>query len=201
MRANSRSEPTLTEQARRAQIVAAAIDVIAETDLAGASFTRIAKRAKLSSTGLISYHFAGRQDLLDEVIRTVMAEFTAHVLAWDDDGTAAGGLRAFLAASLDFMSERRAHLVAMLRVAQASPHADGSAASLVASDRAKLAALLAEGQRSGEFRDFDTDVMAGFVLSLRDGVITRVAVEPGFDPAACADELVRVVDLATRKDS
>lgn len=196
----SRPAPSLTEQARRAQIVAAAIDTIAESDLAMASFTRIAGRAKLSSTGLISYHFAGRQDLLDEVVRTVTAEFTAYVLDRGDDGTPAGGLRTFLVASLDFMREHRGHLVAMLRVQQASPPVDGGAASLTASDRVKLAALLVDGQRTGDFRNFDTDVMAGFVLSLRNGVIARVAAEPGFDPAACADELVRVVELATRKE-
>ncbi|GIG64532.1 TetR/AcrR family transcriptional regulator [Phytomonospora endophytica] len=195
-----RPAPTLTEQARRAQIVAATIATIAEADLAKASFTRIAERAKLSSTGLISYHFAGRQDLLDEVVRTVTADFTAYVLARGDDGTPAGGLRTFLAASLDFMRDHRAHLVAMLRVQLASPPTDGSTAHLAASDRAKLAELLADGQRSGDFRDFDTDVMAGFILSLRNGVIARVAAEPGFDPAACAAELLRVVELATRRE-
>ncbi|MEV0644041.1 TetR/AcrR family transcriptional regulator [Phytomonospora sp. NPDC050363] len=190
----------MTEQARRAQIVAAAIDTIAEDDLPKASFSRIARRAGLSSTGLISYHFAGRQDLLDEVVATVTADFTAYVLARGDDGTPAGGLRTFLAASLDYMREHRARLVAMLRVQEASAAAAEGAGDLAASDRAKLAALLVEGQRAGDFRDFDADVMAGFVLSLRNGVIARVAREPGFDPAACAGELVKVVELATRRE-
>jgi AcrR family transcriptional regulator len=57
---------TITERARRAQIVTAAIGTIAELDYAGASFKQIAARAGLSSTGLISYHFAGKQELVDE---------------------------------------------------------------------------------------------------------------------------------------
>src|SRR5215470_5894385 len=55
---------TFTESGRRAQIVTAAIEVIADVGFAKASFSRIAKHAGLSSTGMISYHFAGKDDLL-----------------------------------------------------------------------------------------------------------------------------------------
>ena len=54
---------TFTESGRRAQIVASAIEVIAEVGYTNASFSRIAKHAGLSSTGMISYHFAGKDDL------------------------------------------------------------------------------------------------------------------------------------------
>ena len=50
---------SFTEGARRAQIVQAAIETIAEAGFRHATFARIAERAGLSSTGLISYHFAG----------------------------------------------------------------------------------------------------------------------------------------------
>ena len=65
------NERTFTSQARRAQIVAAAIDTIAGLGLAGATFARIAERAGLSSTRMISYHFADRDDLLDAVVARV----------------------------------------------------------------------------------------------------------------------------------
>jgi TetR/AcrR family fatty acid metabolism transcriptional regulator len=47
------------ETARRAQIMAAAIDTIAEAGFAGASFAPIAGKLGISR-GLISYHFAGK---------------------------------------------------------------------------------------------------------------------------------------------
>ena len=53
--------------ARREQIVAAAIEVIAAAGFAQASFARIAEHAGLSSTRLISYHFAGKADLMATV--------------------------------------------------------------------------------------------------------------------------------------
>jgi AcrR family transcriptional regulator len=43
---------TVTETARRAQIVRAAIDTIAQLGYRNASFAQIARRAGLSSTGL-----------------------------------------------------------------------------------------------------------------------------------------------------
>ncbi|MEV6218393.1 TetR/AcrR family transcriptional regulator [Nocardia sp. NPDC051833] len=189
---------TITEQARRAQIVRAAIDTIAETDYARASFAAIARRAGLSSTGMISYHFQGKQDLITEVMRTVLADFAAFVVARTAPGTAAEELAGFLLANSEFLREHRHHLVAMLRIQAAAPDS-ADLAGLAAADRAQLAELLARGQRDGEFREFDTDLMAGFVLSLRNGVITRVAAEPDFDLAACTRELLATVRAATER--
>lgn len=70
---------TFTESARRAQIVTAAIEVIAEVGYAKASFSRIAKQAALSSTGMISYHFAGKDDLVAEYLRRFDPEIMAGV--------------------------------------------------------------------------------------------------------------------------
>ncbi|MEU2034755.1 TetR/AcrR family transcriptional regulator [Nocardia amamiensis] len=196
MRARDKAELTVTEQARRAQIVRAAIDTIAETDYARASFSAIARTAGLSSTGMISYHFAGKQDLMAEVMRTILAEFTDFVLARGDDGTAAGRLAAFIVANCEFMRDHRNHLVTLLRIRAAASDAAASGKQ-ADSDRAKMAELLAVGQRAGEFREFDTDLMAGFILSLRNGVILRLASEPEFDLTTCTAELLTTIQLAT----
>ncbi|MBV9802070.1 MAG: TetR family transcriptional regulator, partial [Solirubrobacterales bacterium] len=58
---------TFIEQARRAQIVGVAIDTIAELGYAQASLARIAERAGISK-GVIAYHFAGKEDLIAEVV-------------------------------------------------------------------------------------------------------------------------------------
>src|SRR5690242_11315784 len=101
MRAKSTGR-TVTESARRAQIVAAATEVIAVAGLARASFTRIARQAGLSSTGMISYHFAGKDDLLAAVtteIERVTREFMEPRLAGADG--AAARLRAFVEANVE----------------------------------------------------------------------------------------------------
>src|SRR5690349_11588172 len=55
--AEKQKERTFVETARRAQIVDAAIDVLAEHGYPNTSFAKIAARAGLSSTGMISHHF------------------------------------------------------------------------------------------------------------------------------------------------
>ena len=62
---------SVTATARRAQIVAATIDVIVESGYSQTSFARIAERAGLSSTRLISYHFAGKAELVGAVITEI----------------------------------------------------------------------------------------------------------------------------------
>src|SRR5687767_378747 len=107
---------SVTEQARRAQIVEAAIATIAELDYAETSFKAIAARAGLSSTGLISYHFRNKQELVDVVFADVLARFGAFVQARMGQDTVAGELRAFLAANIAFLREHRADMLAFLRI-------------------------------------------------------------------------------------
>jgi AcrR family transcriptional regulator len=59
--------------ARRSQILEATIDVVAEEGFAKASFARICERAGLSSTRLISYHFAGKAELVSALVEHVGA--------------------------------------------------------------------------------------------------------------------------------
>ena len=51
------------EEARRAQIISSAIEVIAELGFARASLAQIARHAGISK-GVISYHFAGGEVLI-----------------------------------------------------------------------------------------------------------------------------------------
>ena len=78
MQPGAASERTFIETARRAQIVAAAIDTLAEVGYARASLGRIAQRIGISR-GLISYHFAGKDELMTEVVREVLEQGTAYM--------------------------------------------------------------------------------------------------------------------------
>ena len=56
-------QKSFIEQARREQIVDAAIDVLYESGFAAASLGAIAERIGVSK-GVLSYHFAGKRELL-----------------------------------------------------------------------------------------------------------------------------------------
>jgi AcrR family transcriptional regulator len=187
-----RAKPTATEQARRAQIVAAAVETIAELDYAQTSFKAIAARAGLSSTGLISYHFKNKQELVDVVFAEILKEFGAFVLErMNLQDTAAGELRTFLEANIAFLRAHRSHMLAFLRIRAHAAVGDGGVAD---SDHVALAELLREGQDKGEFRDFDPDTAAILILAMRNGVILR-----GTDLDACERELVTAVELMTKR--
>ncbi|APU13591.1 MULTISPECIES: TetR/AcrR family transcriptional regulator [Actinoalloteichus] len=204
MQAKSDSgELTVTERARRTQIIAAAIETVAELGYSRATYRQIAARAGLSSTGLISYHFANRAELVTEVVRDVLARFGAFVVErLDEHETAPEQLRAFLTAQIDFSRGNRASMLALRRIQADTEITDSQTrtfAELVESDHAALAELLRQGIRRGEFRDFDPDAMALFVFALRDGVLSRLHDAAPAELDVIRQELATMIDLATRR--
>ena len=191
---------TFIETARRTQIVAAAIDTIAEFGYAGASFARIAERLAISR-GLISYHFAGKDDLMKQVVRDVIEKGMAYMRPRILTGeTGPGMLRAYIESNLAFMRENRKELIAVHEIARS---ADGRRlfygdSDVVDAVRA-LEHLLAGFQKAGQLRpDFDPHVMAIAVRAAIDAVPSRLGPEPDFDIDNYASEIVTVFDLATR---
>ncbi|NUS03635.1 MAG: TetR family transcriptional regulator [Nonomuraea sp.] len=196
--ADAGPEKSVTAQTRRAQIVAATIDTIAELGYAQTSFARIAERAGLSSTRLISYHFAGKQELVGQVVAEVyhgMTEFMGQRLA--DQTTASGTLRAYIEGYIEFVATHRTQMKALLGIfLSGALSVNPGETELVTVQPVEQ--LLIDGQKSGEFRDFDPVVLAAAIQRSLDGVPMLVESRPDLDLAACARELATVFDLATR---
>jgi AcrR family transcriptional regulator len=188
---------SFTEQARRTQIVKAAIATIAELGFRDASFARIAERAGLSSTGLISYHLAGRDELIGQVVSEVLGaigSFMTERMAGAADATTA--LRTYIEANVEFIGADRAEMKALLEI-----FVNGGFAYDASTERAVVSPIediLRAGQASGEFRDFDPTVMATLVQRAVDGLPCLLAGDPGLDVASCAAEVATAFALATR---
>jgi AcrR family transcriptional regulator len=200
---DGQKDRTFTEAARRAQIVAAAIDTIAESGYAQASLARIASRIGVSK-GVIAYHFDGKQDLINEVIAEVAAKGGAYIRSrMTAESSGAGRLRAAIESNLDFMAGHRNHLIALVEIAANARESDSSGPAVGAVARAGVAAvrdLLASFQAQGEFReDFDPQVMAIAIRAAIDAVPPRLARDPGFDVGHYGRELANLFDAATRK--
>ena len=194
---------TFTEAARRTQIVAAAIETIAELGYARASFAQIAKRAGLSSPGLISYHFAGKDDLIGQVVADVYATGGAVVRPFGDGAaTATDELRAYVEGSIAFYDSHRSHMRALIQIIMGHPEARSrwvdapNAAELDA-----LEQLLTRGQRDGEFRDFPPRTVAVIIRQLLSGALQHLLTEPDLDLAGYTRELVAVCTHAVRRAS
>ncbi|MDZ5660655.1 TetR/AcrR family transcriptional regulator [Nocardioides sp. S-58] len=186
-----------TSAARRAQILDATIAVIAEEGFARASFARIAERAGLSSTRLISYHFAGKDELVAALVEHVVGGIGDHVGALVGvETTARGRLRAYVEGVVGYSDTHRAPMTALLQVVLSG--AWGAGGPVGPSDASHLERILRQGQEAGELRDFDVRVVAATVQRAVEGVPLQLQADPGLDCAAYAAELVELFDRATR---
>jgi TetR/AcrR family transcriptional regulator, fatty acid metabolism regulator protein len=194
---------TFIETARRAQIVAAAIDTIAELGYGQASLARIAEAAGISK-GVISYHFGGKDELIKALVADLIAKAEAYIRPRiDAESTGSGVLRAYIESSVIFLRDNRSHVIAIVDIALNARAADGSRLYDASINDVSVAAtqqLLAHFQSVGEFRaDFDPFAMAVAIRSAIDAVAPRLARDPGFDVAHYARELTSLFHLATRR--
>ena len=194
---------TFTSAARRAQFVAAAIDTIADAGYARATLGRIAERVGVSK-GVICYHFAGKDELVQEVIAGIAERGGAFVYAQALTlPTAAERLRGWIASILEYTATHRTETVAFHEIAAGSrgdAAVSATMTELSASVAPAVQALFADGQASGEFReDFDPEAAATALLAIMDAVPPRMARDPDFDVARYGREVAGLFDAATRR--
>lgn len=190
------------EEARRSQIVASAVEVIAEVGFAQASLARIAKHAGISK-GVISYHFAGKEELMVEVVERTFVAVADHVLArMEGLQSATELLRTHILAVAEHMRGHRAQLKALgeiftnLRDAEGRPRYGIKASEEVYQAIERIYRL---GQESGEFREFDPRVMAVSHQSAIDAMFAYWMAYPGHDLDAHARELAGIFERACVK--
>jgi TetR/AcrR family transcriptional regulator, fatty acid metabolism regulator protein len=187
------------ETARRAQIIECAIDALAELGFGQASLAQIAKRAGIS-TGVISYHFAGKEELLRAVVAHVVETAIAFIRP-RVDATAGPrvALRSTVVACVQHIGRYPKNCVAIWNIVLAG-RGDLYQPAGVTTREASFIRVLEWGQREGAFRPFDVPIMARFICNALDGLMGRLVLDPKFDVDAAGRELGEVVDRATRCD-
>ncbi|GAA1445671.1 TetR/AcrR family transcriptional regulator [Nocardiopsis tropica] len=179
------------EDARRRQIVTAAIATIAEEGYSRASFVRIAARASISP-GLITYHFKTKENLIREVL--------GHIDARLDRAMEGGpeplegfedGLRRIVAGHVTYCASHPQEMVARREVLSAAlpPALQEHVARGNEAGRAELVGFLTEGQRHGEFRPFDPEVFTDALFAALSSAPRSVARRPAEEHGAYAREM------------
>ncbi|WP_141903385.1 TetR family transcriptional regulator [Lysinibacillus sp. Y5S-8] len=156
---------TFIQEARKQQIIAATITTLDDIGYVKASLAQIAKRATIS-TALISYHFADRQDLINQSLQALLEQSATFILtktyAADDPATQ---LANFIEASIAYQATHPKENAALLeiifnaRTAEDVPYYkisdDGEDPLLKA-----LCKILEDGKEQGTFTVDSVQVMA-----------------------------------------
>lgn len=156
---------SLIADARREQIIKAAIVVLTEIGYLSTSLSKIANKANIS-TGLISYHFSGKEDLMRNTLIYLVEQERAFIKGKvEQKQTYMEKLMVFIEASLAYQGTNRAYNIALLEIVFNGRTPDNVPYYLAEiNDEDELNVLLKEilykGQEAKEFGDFDPLVIA-----------------------------------------
>ncbi len=186
--------------ARRAQIIRSAIDTIAELGYAQASLAQIARRAGIT-TGLISYHFSGKDELIEQVVTTIYMAGTEFMLPQiQAQTTTSAALKTYILSNVAFITAHPKEMTALLEIMSNHRTPAGKLRYDQSTEDPILDALenfLRSGQENGAFRKFDVRVMAIAIRKAIDALPPLFATHPELEPDRYAQELATLFDLAT----
>jgi len=174
--------PTLTEQARRAQLISVTIDIVAARGHAGCSLQRIADAAGITK-GAVIYHFSSKDAVIRAAYESVIGALTERVgAALNRAAGPAAAVDAYVESVIGHMAENPAHV--RLLVEALGPENDTGIEDRPESAARwrPLAELITAAVRAGEYRpDVDAEALAIILNGAIDAVVAHGLAEPDYD--------------------
>ncbi|MFB5265182.1 TetR/AcrR family transcriptional regulator [Paenibacillus enshidis] len=159
------NKQSLIADARREQIIKAAIEVLTEIGYNSTSLSKIANKASIS-TGLISYHFSGKEDLMRNTLMYLVEQERAFIKGKvEQKQPYMEKLMTFIEASLAYQGTNRGYNNALLEIifnGRTPDNVPYYRAEVHEEDELNvlLREILYKGQEAKEFGDFDPQVIA-----------------------------------------
>lgn len=172
---------TFIEEARRKQILDASVALFSKSGFDQTSLAEIAEMVGISK-GVISYHFDGKRDLGEEVIRHGIRQFGQYVqsrVSKQDSGKQK--LLEFVSASFDYIEEHPdSYLVYTDTLRCFGTREEKGAMVAWANERTReiLTQIIKEGQSDGSIGKVPIANLADIVQGVIDGLMEQVAVQP-----------------------
>jgi TetR/AcrR family transcriptional regulator, fatty acid metabolism regulator protein len=195
---------TFTQLKRRDQLVQAAIDAIAEIGFPRTSVAEVARRAGVSK-GVVSYHFAAKDDLIDAVIADILASMREYLeprlLAANPMEFPERFIAPYITTWVEYYRARTRECLALIRIHNAFRDETGRpnpAFDVREEEIATIARILENGQARGGLRAFDARTMATVMKAALNDLWTQYAEDPGLDLEAYGAELIAIFESATR---
>ena len=195
----TQDQQSFIANARRTQIVQAAIRTLDEIGYVRSSLAQIAKRAQIS-TALISYHFKDKEELMNYTLANLLNNTTAFVLEHTNVAQSARAkLQAYIVAHLTYQDTHQDAYHALVEIIFNARTPDNIPYYRLNSEeddplRRELQDILRYGQQQGEFRNFPVAIMATAI----QGAIGEYRVTPQLaatlNAMTYAEELVHLFE-------
>lgn len=188
----ARGEPTLTELARRAQLIQVTVELVADKGYAGASLAGIAANAGITKAAVL-YHFSSKDSLIRAAYEHVLGALVADVTAAVEAADAADGPAAYVRSMIGHLRKHPRH-TRMIIEAMTHDHGDHDPA-----DRWKpLAEIVAAARRAHGADPGDARTTAIIIGGAINAIVDEHLHDPGYDTAVAAEELVLLIDATLR---
>ena len=183
---------TLTEQARRAQLVGVTIDLVARHGYARTSLARIAEAAGISKAAVL-YHFPSKDAVVRAAYQEVIDGLTGHVGAAVEAESGAAAVRAYIRSLVGYLTAHPAHT--RMVVEAISEDTGISDTPNAPSRRQAVAGLIEAAVAAGDYREgTDAQAVAVIVNGAVDAIVAERLADPAFDAGHAADELIKLVE-------
>ena len=197
----ARTKEELVKEFRTGEILRAAREVIADLGLGEASMERIAQGAGISK-GTIYLYFQNKEQLLVRAVQQTFEELMTKL-----EGATSGApsarerLRALIQASLEHAMENRGFFRALMEPRGLGPESVSELNRRFADQNeqyvARVASVVEEGTRKGEFRDLPPRLVAvALAGAMRGAIGERISAgagDSGLDTHAILDLLLHGV--------
>jgi len=206
MESNKKEEKqSFIAEARREQIVEAAIRTLDDIGYAKASLAQIAKRAGIS-TALISYHFSDKSDLMNHLLETLVQRSTSYILEKvKEEKAPQEKLHTFISASLAYQGTHPARNAALLEIVFNARTPDNIPYYKLNDEEedpllSALRKILSNGQEWGVFGDFHVAVMGHFIQGAIGEYMFNHTLTNEIDLEMYSNELIRIVNKAVKQE-
>lgn len=185
---------TITEQARRAQLVEVTINSISRYGYAGTSLARIAEAAGLSKAAVL-YHFPSKDAVVRAAYDTVIGQLTEHIGTAVEAASGVAAVEAYIRALTGHLARHPDHTRMIVEAIGDAPTVDDTPAA--PGRRESVAALIAAARDTGDYRaDVDPTLTAIMMNGALDAIVSQQLTDPSFDTAAAAEHLIDMLRRA-----
>lgn len=197
-RVKRQASSTFIEEARRKQMIEAAIQAIASQGYNNTSLASIASQVDVSK-GLIAYHFENKNDLITATINAILEDQRNYIYPRvEKQNTAQEKIRTYIQASFEYIKlfPIKAKAIVDLWGSFISPEEKNNfSMNAYNPSRQLLSGILTEGQKTGEFRPLDSLVYAAIIQAVIDGTMMQVSFREGsVDLDVCALEVSEMIN-------